>query len=80
MTQATEEPLSSSNEEISGQIEPIAKTNKKTKVTVYLTEEAERAFAELYINRYRNDRKIDRSTIACEAIQALFAKELGFED
>lgn len=52
------------------------KTNKKTKVTVYLSEEAEKALAELYITRYRKDRKVDRSTIACEAILGLFEKEL----
>jgi hypothetical protein len=50
---------------------------KKIKATVYLTEEAEQAFTELYIHRLRKDRKVDRSTIACEAIQALFEKELG---
>ncbi len=50
---------------------------KKIKATVYLTEEAEQAFTELYIHRLRKDRKVDRSMIACEAIQSLFEKELG---
>ena len=71
--------MQQSDKEVDGQIEPIAKPNKKTKVTVYLTEEAERAFAELYISRYRKDRKIDRSMIACEAIQDLYAKEQARE-
>jgi hypothetical protein len=53
------------------------KSTKKTKTTIYLTEEAENAFTELYITRYRKNKKIDRSTIACEAILALFGKELG---
>lgn len=75
MTQATIQQLQSSDEEANSQVELIAKSNKKTKVTVYLTEEAERAFAELYIARYRKDRKVDRSTIACEAIQMLYEKE-----
>ena len=64
-------------EEPKSQIDAKAASNKKTKVTIYLTEEAEQAFAELYIHRYRNDRKVDRSSIACEAILALFEKELG---
>ena len=50
--------------------------SKKTKATIYLTEEAENAFTELYIARYRKNRKVDRSTIACEAIQALYEKEM----
>ena len=71
--------IQQSDQEAGSQIESIAKSNKKTKVTVYLTEEAERAFAEIYIARYRKDRKIDRSTIACEAIQDLYAKEQARE-
>jgi hypothetical protein len=51
------------------------RTKKKIKATVYLTEEAEEAFTELYIHRLRKDRKIDRSMIACDAIQALYEKE-----
>jgi hypothetical protein len=58
----------------------IAKTiqnrnKKKFKATIYLTEEAEKAFTELYIHRLRKDRKIDRSMIACDALQALYEKE-----
>ncbi len=65
--------------EMSGQIvKEIQKRNKKKfKATVYLTEEAEKAFTELYIHRLRKDRKIDRSMIACDAIQMLFEKECG---
>lgn len=51
------------------------KNKKKIKATIYLTEEAEQAFTELYIHRLRKDRKIDRSTIACDAILALYKKE-----
>ncbi|MBA3236841.1 MAG: hypothetical protein H0T62_00635 [Parachlamydiaceae bacterium] len=50
---------------------------KKIKATVYLTEEAEHAFTELYIHRLRKNRKIDRSLIACEAILALYEKEVN---
>lgn len=64
-------------EEMSGQAETSAKrrNKKKIKATIYLTEEAEQAFTELYIHRLRKDRKTDRSLIACDAIQALFEKE-----
>lgn len=57
--------------------EPVAmrRNRKKIKTTIYLTEEAEQAFTELYIHRLRKDRKIDRSMIACDAIQMLFEKE-----
>lgn len=63
------------DEEINNHNELISKTPKKTKITIYLTEQADHALAELYIARYRKDRKIDRSTIACEAIQAFYEKE-----
>lgn len=51
------------------------RNKKKIKATIYLTEEAEQAFTELYIHRLRKDRKIDRSMIACDAIQTLYDKE-----
>lgn len=51
------------------------KTAKKFKATIYLTEEAEQAFAELYANRYMKDRKTDKSKIACEAILDLYKKD-----
>ena len=68
--QETKENLVESSQEKSK-----AKSDKKFKATIYLTEKAERAFAELYVNRYMKDRKIDRSTIACEAILALYERE-----
>ncbi len=52
-----------------------AKPTKKIKATIYLTEEAEQAFAELYADRYVKDRKTDRSMIACEAILDLYKKD-----
>ncbi|MBY0518732.1 MAG: hypothetical protein K2P81_17610 [Bacteriovoracaceae bacterium] len=52
------------------------RNKKKIKATIYLTEEAEQAFTELYIHRLRKDRKIDRSIIACDAILALYEKEV----
>lgn len=67
--------LQSSNETLNNHDELVVNSNKKTRVSIYLTEEAEHAFTELYIARYRKDRKIDRSAVACEAILALYNKE-----
>lgn len=52
-----------------------SKNKQKIKSTIYLTEEAELAFTELYIHRLRKDRKTDKSQIACDAILALYEKE-----
>lgn len=68
--------MTQSTIELNQQDTEVVKSTKKTKVTIYLTEEAEHAFTELYIARYRKNKKIDRSTIACEAIQALYATEI----
>ena len=64
-------------QELNGQAETLAnrRNKKKIKATIYLTEEAEQAFTELYIHRLRKDRKTDRSSIACDALQALYEKE-----
>ena len=80
MTQATEEISELVNEMSNTQINTIAKSLKKSKATIYLTEEAEHAFTELYIARYRKNKRIDRSTIACEALQALYEKEFPKSD
>ena len=73
MSQAVQETKESSAENSQDKLK--GKSDKKFKSTIYLTEGAERAFAELYVNRYMEDRKTDRSTIACEAILALHKKE-----
>ena len=73
MSQAVQETKESSAENSQGKSK--AKSEKKFKATIYLTEKAERAFAELYVSRYMEDRKADRSTIACEAILALHKTE-----
>ena len=70
VVQETKEDLAESSQDKSK-----AKSDKKFKATIYLTKKAERAFAELYVSRYMEDRKADRSTIACEAILALHKKE-----
>jgi len=68
------ETVQQNDKEVGGQA-ISNRTKKKIKATVYLTEEAEEAFTELYIHRLRKDRKIDRSMIACDAIRALYEKE-----
>jgi len=66
MNQAVKEEKETAVEKSQDKVE--AKSNKKIKATIYLTEEAEQAFAELYAKRYIANRKTDRSMIACEAI------------
>ena len=79
MNEAVQELEQHDSKEADLQKEPAAmqRSKKKIKATIYLTEEAEQAFTELYIHRLRKDRKIDRSMIACDAIQMLFEKEYG---
>ena len=69
-----QETLQQNDKEIGIQV-ASNRNKKKIKATIYLTEEAEEAFTELYIHRLRKDRKIDRSIIACDAIRALYEKE-----
>lgn len=77
MDENIEEPNQQNVKEMSSQVNESAnrRGKKKIKATIYLTEEAEQAFTELYIHRLRKDRKTDRSLIACDAIQALFEME-----
>jgi hypothetical protein len=77
MGEEDQELMHQNAKEIDGQDEQLIKRRKKKKIkaTIYLTEEAEQAFTELYIHRLRKDRKIDRSIIACDAILALYEKE-----
>lgn len=72
MTQASIHQVQLSDEDTTN---PIAKSNKKVKASVYLTEEAEQALTELYITRYRKDRKTDRSAIVSEAILDFYQRE-----
>ena len=73
MSRAVKEEKEQETEESQEQAE--AKSTKKIKATIYLTEEAEQAFAELYADRYIKNRKTDRSMIACEAILDLYERE-----
>ena len=73
MNQAVKESKKPTTED--NQANSEAKPTKKIKATIYLTEEAEQAFAELYADRYVKDRKTDRSMIACEASLDLYKKD-----
>ena len=75
MTQSPIQQLQVSDEELESQSKQAAKSNKKVKVTAYLPEQVEQALTDLYIARYRNDRKVDRSIIISEAILAMYEKE-----
>lgn len=75
MTQAPIQQIQASDEETINTVEPIAKSNKKVKFSAYLTEEAEKALAELYTTRYMKDRKTDRSAIVSEAILDFYQRE-----
>ena len=75
MTQASIQQSQVSDEDLETQNRLVAKGNKKVKVTAYLPEQVEQALTELFITRYRNDRKVDRSVIISEAIMAMYEKE-----
>lgn len=79
MSEELQELMQQTTKEIGGQDGQVVsrRNKKKIKATIYLTEEAEQAFTELYIHRLRKDRKIDRSIIACDAIKDLYKKECG---
>ncbi len=51
-------------------------TPKKSKTTVYMTEEEETLLNELFIKRLREKRKTDKSALFCEGIRLLFQKEI----
>lgn len=50
---------------------------KKNKLTLYLTEEEETLFNEIYIKRMKENNKTDRSALFAEAVQLLHRKELA---
>lgn len=77
MSEEVQELVQQTAKEIGSQDDQVVsrRNKKKIKATIYLTEEAEQAFTELYIHRLRKDRKIDRSVIACDAIRDLYEKE-----
>ena len=50
---------------------------KKSKTTVYMTEEEETLLNEVFIKRLRERRKTDKSALLCEGIRLLYEKEIG---
>ena len=50
---------------------------KKTKTTIYISENDEKLLDEVFIKRLRDRNKTDRSTLLCEGIRLLYKKELG---
>lgn len=48
---------------------------KKTKSTVYMTEEDETMLNEIFIKRLRERRKTDKSALLCEGIRMLFERK-----
>lgn len=55
----------------------IAESDRKTKTTIYMTEEEECLLNELFIKRLRERRKTHKSALFCEGIRLLFEKEIG---
>lgn len=49
---------------------------KKNKLTLYLTDEEEALFNEIYIKRLKSNNKTDRSTLFAEAVKLLHHKEM----
>ena len=48
---------------------------KKNKLTLYLTEEEQKLFDEIFINRLKQKKKDDRSMLFAEAVRLLHQKE-----
>ena len=61
MKSRREKPTRRRRDERSSNESAKRRNKKKIKATIYLTEEAEQAFTELYIHRLRKDRKTDKS-------------------
>lgn len=49
---------------------------KKNKLTLYLTDEEETKFNEIYISRLKNGKKSDRSQLFAEAVELLYKQEI----
>lgn len=55
-------------------------TQKKSKTTIYMSEQDEQLLDEVFIKRLRNRNKTDRSTLLCEGIRLLYEKEVGSKE
>lgn len=56
---------------------PTRRQQKKVKLTLYLTEEEEKLFNQIYIKRMQEGKKTDRSTIFSEAVKKLYEEVMG---
>lgn len=54
--------------------------NKKSKTTVYMSEEDEDLLNEIFIKRLRSRNKTDKSSLICEGIRLLYEKEVKGAD
>lgn len=50
---------------------------KKTKTTLYMSENDEKLLDEVFIKRLRDRNKTDRSSLLCEGIRLLYEKEIN---
>lgn len=55
----------------------ITEAPKKTKTTIYLSENDEILLDEVFIKRLRDRNKTDRSALLCEGIRLLYEKEVA---
>lgn len=53
------------------------RSKKKNKLTLYLTEEEESLFNDIYIKRLQENKKTDRSTLFAEAVKLLYKEEVA---
>ena len=51
--------------------------SKKSKATLYLSENDEILLDEVFIKRIRERNKTDRSALLCEGIRLLYEREIG---
>lgn len=50
--------------------------SKKTKATLYMSEQDEKLLLEVFIKRLQSRKKTDRSALICEGIRLLYEKEI----
>jgi hypothetical protein len=52
-------------------------STKKSKTTIYMSEEDESFLNEVFIKRLRTRNKTDKSALVCEGIRLLYRQEIG---
>ncbi|MES2272563.1 MAG: hypothetical protein V4487_00015 [Chlamydiota bacterium] len=56
---------------------PKTASAKKVKTTIYMDETDDILLNEVFIKRFRERKKTDRSSLLCEGIRLLYEKEVG---